>query len=39
LEVEPYTAESYFAKGKNDPNFRTKLKIALQLVQQAVEQG
>jgi SRSO17 transposase len=39
LEVEPYTPESYFAKGKNDPNFRTKLKIALQLVQQAVEQG
>jgi SRSO17 transposase len=39
LEVEPYTPESYFAKGKNDPHFRTKLKIALQLVQQAIEQG
>ncbi len=39
LEVEPYTPENYFAKGKNDPAFRTKLKIALQLVQQAVEQG
>jgi SRSO17 transposase len=24
LEVEPYTPESYFAKGKNDPHFRTK---------------
>jgi SRSO17 transposase len=33
LEVEPYTPESYFAKGKNDPAFRTKPKIALQLVQ------
>lgn len=39
VEVEPYTPESYFEKGKNDPAFRTKLKIALQLVQQAVEQG
>lgn len=38
VEVEPYTPESYFAKGKNDPNFRTKLKIALQLVEQAVEE-
>jgi hypothetical protein len=34
LEVEPYTPESYFAKGRNDPAFRTKLKIALQLVEQ-----
>jgi hypothetical protein len=39
LEIEPYTPESYFAKGKNDPAFRTKLKIALQLVQQAIQQG
>lgn len=39
LEVEPYTPESYFAKGKNDPDFRTKLKIALQLVQKALEEG
>jgi hypothetical protein len=39
LEVEPYTTEGYFAKGKNDPRFRTKLKIALQLVQQAIQQG
>src|SRR5437868_9010671 len=36
LETEPYTPESYFAKGRNDPAFRTKLKIALQLVQKAV---
>ena len=35
LEIEPYTPESYFAQGKNDPAFRTKPKIALQLVQQA----
>ena len=39
LEVEPYTPEGYFAKGKNDPHFRTKLKIALQLAQQAIQQG
>ncbi len=39
LSIEPYTPESYFAKGRNDPGFRTKLKIALQLVQQAVEEG
>jgi hypothetical protein len=38
LEVEPYTPQSYFAQGKNDPAFRTKPKIALQLVHQAVEQ-
>jgi hypothetical protein len=39
LSIEPYTPESYFARGRNDPAFRTKLKIALQLVQQAIEQG
>jgi SRSO17 transposase len=39
LEVEPDTPESYFAQGKDDPAFRTKLTIALQLVQQATEQG
>lgn len=39
LEIEPYTPENYFAKGKNDPAFRTKLKIALQLVQKAVAEG
>ncbi len=26
MEVEPYTPESYFAQGKNDPAFRTKPK-------------
>jgi len=39
LETEPYTPESYFAQGKNDPVFRTKPKIALQLVQQALQQA
>jgi SRSO17 transposase len=39
VEIEPYTPESYFAKGKDDPAFRTKLKIALQLVQQARKLG
>lgn len=38
LEVEPYTPESYFADGKNDPAFRTKPQIALQLVQRAKAQ-
>jgi len=37
VEIEPYTPESYFANGKNDPDFRTKLTIALQLVQRARE--
>lgn len=39
LEIEPYTPESYFAQGKNDPAFRTKPHIALQLVQQAIQQA
>jgi len=39
LHVEPYTPASYFAKGKNDPQFRTKLKIALQLVQRAIQEA
>jgi SRSO17 transposase len=39
LETEPYTPENYFAKGKNDPAFRTKLKMAWPLVQRVVEQG
>jgi SRSO17 transposase len=39
LEIEPYTPERYFAQGKNDPAFRTKPQIALQLVQQAIQQA
>jgi DDE superfamily endonuclease len=38
-ETEPYTPESSFAKGRNEAGFRTKLKIALQLVEQAVAEG
>lgn len=35
VDVDPYTPESYFVDGKNDPAFRTKPQIALQLVQRA----
>jgi hypothetical protein len=38
LETEPYTPQSYCAKGRNDPDFRTKLTIALQLVQRALQE-
>jgi SRSO17 transposase len=36
LEVEPYTPAHHFMRGKQDPAFRTKPQIALQLVRQAV---
>jgi hypothetical protein len=36
LEVEPYTPEHHFEKGKASPAFRTKLKIALELVKRSV---
>ncbi|MDQ5854406.1 MAG: transposase [Chloroflexota bacterium] len=36
LEVEPYTPGHHFAGGKRDPQFRTKLTIALELVERAV---
>lgn len=36
VEVEPYTPAHHFARGKTDPQFRTKPQIALQLVRQAV---
>jgi hypothetical protein len=39
VDVDPYTPAVYFAKGKNDPQFRTKLKIALQLVERAIQEG
>jgi DDE superfamily endonuclease len=39
VDVEPYTPAMYFAKGKHDPQFRTKLKIALQLVERALAEG
>ncbi len=37
LDVEPYTPAHHFAKGKKDPHFRTKLKIAVELVRRAVQ--
>ncbi len=39
LDVEPYTPAVYFAKGKRDPAFRTKLVIARQLVERAISDG
>ncbi len=39
LEVEPYTPAHHFEGGKDDPEFRTKLKIACQLVERSVEMG
>ena len=39
LDVEPYTPAVYFAKGKQDPAFRTKLVIARQLVERAIADG
>ncbi len=37
VDFEPYTPAHHFEGGKNDPRFRTKLKIAEELVEQAVE--
>jgi SRSO17 transposase len=39
LEFEPYTPEHHFHKGKADPKFRTKLKIAVELVERSVARG
>jgi SRSO17 transposase len=39
LEVEPYTPKHHFEKGKSDPRFRTKLKIAQELVERSVAEG
>jgi SRSO17 transposase len=39
LAVEPYTPAHHFEGGKNDPRFRTKLKIAQRLVERSVEMG
>lgn len=39
VDVEPYTSASHFAKGKKDPQFRTKLQIAVQLVERALQEG
>lgn len=37
VDVEPYTPAHHFEKGKEDPQFRTKLKIAVELVRRAVQ--
>ena len=39
LEDEPYTPAHHFEGGKEDPRFRTKPRIALELVEAAVEGG
>jgi SRSO17 transposase len=39
VDFEPYTPFHHFEGGKNDPAFRTKLKIASELVEQAVGRG
>ncbi len=39
VHFEPYTPAHHFEGGKNDPQFRTKLKIAEELVEQAVEKS
>jgi SRSO17 transposase len=39
LHAQPYTPASHFAKGRKDPGFRTKLRIATDLVAQAQAAG
>jgi len=39
LHVEPYTPAHHFEQGKADPDFRTKLAIAVELIQRAVDVG
>jgi len=39
LHVEPYTPAHHFEKGKADPDFRTKLVMAVELVRRAVNAG
>ena len=39
IAVAPYTPAHHFRRGKTDPAFRTKLQLAVALVQQAVTQG
>ena len=38
VNFEPYTPAHHFEGGKEDPKFRTKLKIAAQLVEQSVQE-
>jgi hypothetical protein len=37
VDFDPYTPAHHFAKGKKDPQFRTKLKLAVDLVRRAVQ--
>jgi hypothetical protein len=37
LHIKPYTPAHHFARGKSDPAFRTKLQLALELVDAAKE--
>lgn len=39
LEVQPYTPAHWFEKRRQDPAFRSKPKIALELIERAVELG
>jgi SRSO17 transposase len=39
VDLEPYTPAHHFEGGKGDPAFRTKLKIAWQLVEQALQRN
>jgi SRSO17 transposase len=39
VAFEPYTPAHHFEEGKADPKFRTKLKIAAQLVERALADG
>ena len=39
VDCEPYTPAHHFAAGKQDPAFRTKLKLAVELVRRALEAG
>lgn len=39
VDFEPYTPAHHFEGAKNDPAFRTKLKIASQLVERAVQRS
>lgn len=39
VDFEPYTPSHHFRDGKNDPAFRTKLKMASELVERAAKRG
>lgn len=39
LQFEPYTPKQWFDRGANDPQFRSKPKIALELVKKAVTEN